>query len=173
MIVYTADQILRHIFLTFLLNLDPTQWPWGSLSYTGLPNSEQRLQTEEQRVQRYKGTVGTEEQRVQRYRGTVGTADQWEQRISGYRETEVQGNSGNRGTEEQWVQSYRGTVGTVEQWVQRNSRYRGTVGTKEQRNTGHSGTAVKWDKTNTKVVIYRIQARQNNLPILRLKFRIF
>ena len=48
-----------------------------------------------------KGTVGTEEQWVQRYRGTVVT--------------EVQRSSGHRGivgTEEQWVQrdsSFRGT----------------------------------------------------------------
>ena len=63
-------------------------------------------------------------------------------------------------------------MGTEEQWVKRDSGYRGTVGAEEQRNTGHSGTAVKWDKTNTKVVIYKIRAHQKNLPILQLKCRI-
>ena len=47
-------------------------------------------------------------------------------------------------------------MSTERQWAQRDSGYRGTVGTEEQRNTGHSGTVVKWNKTNTKVVIYRI-----------------
>ena len=50
--------------------------------------------TQEQRVQRYNGTVGTEEQwvhRVQRnrgYRGIESTEEQWVQRNSGYRGTE-------------------------------------------------------------------------------------
>ena len=94
----------------------------------------------------------------------MGTEEQWIQRISGYR--------GSVGTEKQWVLRDRGTVSTEEQGVQRSSGYRGTVGTEEQRNTGLSGTAVKFDKTNTKVVIYRIRAHQNNLPILQLKCEI-
>ena len=37
--------------------------------------------TEDQWVQRTRGTVGTEDQWVQRSRGTVGTEEQWAQRI--------------------------------------------------------------------------------------------
>ena len=110
----------------------------------------------------YRGTECTEEQRIRGYKGTAG-------RNIGHRGTggqRVSRNTGYRGT----GQMDNGYRGTEEHWVQRNSGYRGTVGSEEQRNTGHGGTAVKWDKTNTKVVIYRIH--QKNLPILQLKCRI-
>ena len=54
--------------------------------------------------------MGTEDQLVQRNRGTVGTEDQR--------------NSGYRGLKEQWVSRTKGTVGTEEQREQRNSGYR-------------------------------------------------
>ena len=111
----------------------------------------------------YRGTKGTEEQRIRGYKGTAGKQEHWAQRngwtiATGIEEHRVQRNSGYRGTDGQWVQRYRGTAGIEEQ---RNSEYRGTL-----------VTAVKWDKTNTKVVIYRIRAHQKNLPILQLKCKI-
>ena len=72
----------------------------GSLLYTGLRKSEQRLQRIQGWVQGYRGTEGTEVKRNRGYRGTE------EQRDSGYRRTE--------GTEVQRNSGYRGKVGAEE-----------------------------------------------------------